>query len=66
MWHVSERLLSLSASSKDFILIGDFNATKSDTNLLLKDFCHIYSFKNLLKEPTNLKTCITQNALTKR
>ena len=41
---------SLSARYKNFILIGDFNAEGTDTTI--KDFCDIYSFKNLIKDAT--------------
>ena len=37
----------------NFILIGDFNAEESDTTI--KDFCDIYSFKNLIKDATCFK-----------
>ena len=37
---------SLSARYENFILIGDLNAEQS--NITIKDFCDIYSFKNLL------------------
>ena len=37
----------------NFILIGDFNAEESDTTI--KDFCDIYSFKNLIKDATSFK-----------
>ena len=55
-------IVPLSVSYENFVLIGYLNATESDTSV--KDFC-IYSFKNLLKRPTYLKTWITQNTLTK-
>ena len=46
---------SLSLSSKEnFLLIGDLNAEVSD--MPMKDFCYMYSFKNLIKEPTCYKS----------
>ena len=44
----------LSERQENFILIGDFNAEESDT-ITIKDFCDIYSFKNLMKDATCLK-----------
>ena len=41
---------SLSSRYENFLLIGDFNAEVSDVSM--KEFCDIYSFKNLIKEPT--------------
>ena len=35
------------------MIIGDFNAQASDTSV--KDFCDIYSFQHLIKEPTCCK-----------
>ena len=44
---------SLSSRYENFLLIGDFNAEMSDMSM--KDFCDIYSFKNLIKVLTCLK-----------
>ena len=44
---------SLFARYENFILIGDINAEESDTTI--KDFCDIYSFKNLIKDATCFK-----------
>ena len=44
---------SLSSRYENFLLIGDFNAEVSDVSM--KEFCDIYSFKNLIKEPTCFK-----------
>ena len=44
---------SLSSRYGNFLLIGDFNAEVSDVSM--KEFCDIYSFKNLIKEPTCFK-----------
>ena len=44
----------LSERQENFILIGDFNAEESDT-ITIKDFCDIYSFKNLMKDATCFK-----------
>ena len=38
---IGKLLDSLSARYENFILIGDFNAEKSDTTI--KDFCDIYA-----------------------
>ena len=50
MESIGKVLDSLSARYENFILIGDFNAEESDTTI--KDFCDIYSFKNLIKDAT--------------
>ena len=47
---------SLSSRYENLILIRDFNAKVSDMSM--KDFCDIYSFKNLIKEPTCFKNPI--------
>ena len=44
---------SLSSRYENFLLIGDFNFEVSDVSM--KEFCDIYSFKNLIKEPTCFK-----------
>ena len=44
---------SRSARYENFILIGNFNAEESDT--IIKDFCDIYSFKNLIIDTTCFK-----------
>ena len=44
---------SLSARYENFIIIVDFHAEESDTTV--KDFCDIYSFKNLIKDVTCFK-----------
>ena len=44
---------SLSSRYENFLLIGDFNAEVSDVSM--KEFCDIYSFKNLIKEPACFK-----------
>ena len=44
---------SLSSKYENFLLIRDFNAELSD--MTKKDFCDIYGFKNLIKEPTCFK-----------
>ena len=41
---------SLSSKYENFLIIVDFNAQASDT--FVKDFCDIYSFQHLIKEPT--------------
>ena len=46
-------ILSLSSRYENFLLIGDFNAEVPDMSI--KDFCDIYSFKNLIKEATCFK-----------
>ena len=50
---IGKVLDSLSARYENFILIGDFNAEESGTTI--KDFCDIYSFKNLIKDATRFK-----------
>ena len=51
----------LSGNYENIILMGDFNAAMENINL--KNFCDLYNFKNLIKEPTCFKnpvnpTCI--------
>ena len=41
---------SLSSKYENFLIIVDFNAQASDT--FVKEFCDIYSFQHLIKEPT--------------
>ena len=53
IWIVLEILLTHSLQDKNFFLIGYFNAEESDTTI--KDFCDIYSFKNLINEATCFK-----------
>ena len=53
MESIGKVLDSRSARYENFILIGDFNAEESDTTI--KDFCDIYSFKNLIKDATCFK-----------
>ena len=43
----------LSTNFKKFLLVGHFNAEESNTSV--KDFCDIYEFKYLIKEPTYYK-----------
>ena len=50
---IGKNIDSLSSRYENFLLIGDFNAEVSD--MFMKDFCNIYSFKNLIKEPTCFK-----------
>ena len=50
---ISKVIELLSARYKNFILIGDFNAEEPDT--IIKDFCDIYSSKNLIKDTTCFK-----------
>ena len=52
---------SLSSRNYNFLLIGDFNAEVSDMSM--KDFCDIYSFKNLIKEPTCYKNLTTPKCI---
>ena len=50
---IGKNIDSLSSRYENFLLIGDFNAEVSDMSM--KDFCNIYSFKNLIKESTCFK-----------
>ena len=52
---------SLSSRYENLILIRDFNAEVSDMSM--KDFCDIYSFKNLIKEPTCFKNPINPKCI---
>ena len=53
MGSIGTVLDSRSARYESFILMGDFNTEESDTTI--KDFCDIYSFKNLIKDATCFK-----------
>ena len=44
---------SLSSRYENVLSIGHFNVEVSEMSM--KDFCDIYSFKNLIKEPTCFK-----------
>ena len=46
---------------ENLLLTGDFNAIKSDPSL--KEFCALYSLKNLITEPTCSKNPINCNVL---
>ena len=50
---------SLSSKYENFLIIGDINAQTRDTSV--KDFCDIYSFQHLIKEPTCYKNLIIQD-----
>ena len=45
----------------DIILLGDFNADMLDDNL--NDFCHLYNFKNLIREPTCYKNPLNPSCI---
>ena len=42
-----------SSKYENFIVLGDFNAEM--TNTYMEEFCSVYNFKNLIKDPTCLK-----------
>ena len=42
-----------SSDYENFLLLGDFNAEMTDPSL--KEFCNLYSLKNLIKKPTCFK-----------
>ena len=51
---VLRRELNIHSSSyENFLLLGDFNAEMTDSSL--KEFCNLYSLKNLIKKPTCFK-----------
>ena len=58
---IEKNLDLLSGNYESIFLIGDFNADMENVNL--RNFCDLYKFKNLIKEPTSFKnpvnpTCI--------
>ena len=58
---IGKNLDLLSGNYESIFLIGDFNADMENINL--RNFCDLYKFKNLIKEPTRFKnpvnpTCI--------
>ena len=42
-----------SSNYENFLLLGDLNAEMTDPSL--KEFCNLYSLKNLIKKPTSFK-----------
>ena len=52
--HVSKALDKLLGNYDNFLLIGDFNSSVSESNL--KDFCEVYNLVNLIKDPTCFKS----------
>ena len=58
---MGEAIDSLSSIYQNLILIRDFNAKVSD--MFMKDFCDIYSFKNLIKDPTCFKNPINPKCI---
>ena len=52
---------SLSSKYENELIIGDFNARASDISV--KDFFDIYSFKHLIKEPTCSKNPINPKSI---
>ena len=53
MESIGKVIASLSAKYENFNLIADFNPTEYDSSV--ENSCDIYSFKNLIKEPTYFK-----------
>ena len=45
----------------DIILLGDFNADMLDDNL--NDFCNVYNFKNLIRQPTCYKNPLNPSCI---
>ena len=59
--HVSGALEQLLANNDNLLLIGDFNASVSESNL--KDFCEAYNLVNLITGPTFLRARPTHPSL---
>ena len=57
--NLSEKMLT---ESSDILLLGDMNINMLLSNNKLNDFCGIYGFKNMVKEPTCFKS-ITNESL---
>lgn len=52
---------SLSPKYRNFLIIEDFHTQARDTSV--KVFCHIYSFKHLIKEQTDYKNPINTKCI---
>ena len=49
------------ANNDNLLLIGDFNASVSESNL--KDFCEVYNLVNLIKGPTCFKSATNPSSI---
>ena len=58
---IGRNLDSQLAQYESFILMGDFNAEPNDANM--KDFCQIYSCKNIVKDKTCFKNPINPTCI---
>ena len=61
MISIDKAVDSLYSKFENFLIIVDFIAQTSDTSV--KDFCNIYSFKHLIKEPTCYKNPINPKCI---
>ena len=59
--HLNRSLEYYTQHNDDIILLGDFNAGMQDVNL--NDFCSLYNFKNLIKEPTCYKNPLNPSCI---
>ena len=59
--HLNRSLGYYTQHYDDIILLGDFNADMQDVNL--NDFCSLYNFKNLIKEPTCYKNPLNPSCI---
>ena len=59
--HLNRSLEYYTQHYDDIILLGDFNADMQDVNL--NDFCSLYNFKNLIKEPTCYKNPLNPSCI---
>ena len=64
MESINKIIDALTVKYENFVLIADLSVAEFDTSV--ENVCDIYSFRNLIKEPTLhvSKTHINQNALT--
>ena len=58
---IGKNLDLLSGNYENIFLMGDFNVDMENINL--KDFCDLYNFKNLIKEPTCFKNPVNPNCI---
>ena len=53
MVQLSKKFDFYSSKYENFIVLGDFNAEMTNTHM--EEFCSVYNFKSLIKDPTCFK-----------
>ena len=51
--HVSKAIYKFMVNYENMIILGDINVNTSEE--IMKDFCQMYNFRNLINEPTCFK-----------